>query len=248
MLRKSFILFSGIGAKKERRLWSEGAMDWSDLFSKSAPSGTSAVRFELENAEANYAAQHDAYFYDLLPSGERWRMLSSFSKRFAFIDVELDRFSRYAEPTLLGICRGGLYIPLVRGFNLDSKSVEQALNGADVLVTYNGRRHDIHFLRQLLGREGRRLRMIDLRFVARKAGFSGGLKQLERTIGVERSRYVELAAHGQTARLWKMWKSNGSRSALELLMAYNKEDTCNLHPIALKLGAILEERALADVV
>lgn len=231
--------------RREEALWRRGINDWARLLQD--PGLSALLRAEISEAERRYADGDAAFFYDTLPSNERWRMLSDFPGRLAFLDVELDGSGRYAEPTLVGIYRQGVYTGLVRGSSLARASLSAALDGIDVLVTYNGRRHDMHFLRRLLPEKPWQPRVIDLRYTAARAGFSGGLKQLEKSLGVARDRYVELAATGQATRLWRLWRRTGSRRALELLKAYNREDTRNLAPIALRLCEILGGRAVEDV-
>lgn len=248
LIRKSFILFTGIGRVLEKRLWSEGAYDWQALPSVVHSRMRERLELELVAAEENFALKNTSYFYDKLPRSERWRLLESFSDDVAFLDVELDGWSTYSRPTIVGIYRSGQFFSLVRGINLSRQTMADALGGVGVIVTYNGRRHDMHFLGSLMPPELQQTRVIDMRHIARMAGFSGGLKSLERQTGVVRSRYVELAGTGQAVRLWKMWRMSGSKGPLELLRAYNKEDTCNLHPIGLRLGNILEERTVGNVI
>lgn len=248
MIRKSFILFTGIGRAVEKRLWNSGAIDWTSLPPHLPSRLSDVVEKEVEIAEEKLLERNVDYFYDALPSGERWRLMGAFSEDVAYLDIELDGWDRYSRPTVVGIYKSGKFTSLVRGISLSTEAMAEALDGVDVLVTYNGRRHDMHFLRNLLPDKFQNSRVIDLRHMARQAGFTGGLKSLERQIGVVRDRYVELAGTGQAVRLWKLWRTRGLKGPLELLRAYNREDTCNLLPIGLRLGSILEERTVKDVV
>lgn len=248
MLRRSFILFDGIGRKTEGRLWQSGACDWNDLLEMQEAMHGTHLREQIEVAEERLAAGDASFFYDRLPRKEKWRMLTSMIGRFAFVDIELDGSTSYSRPTVLGICRNGGYRCLVRGVDMDAANLAKALSGTSVIVTYNGKRHDLHYMSGLLPRSPQMPRVLDLRHIALQAGFKGGLKALERDLGIVRNRYVELAANGQSTALWRRWRKTGTRRALELLIAYNREDTCNLSPIALKLGAILEQRAVAHVI
>ncbi len=248
LLRRSFILFDGIGRKTERRLWQGGACDWNDLRTATQVRHRSRLEEQVDIAEERLAAGDATFFYDRLPQPEKWRMLSSMIGKFAFIDIELDGSTSYSRPTVIGICRKGGYRCLVRGIDMDAANLAEAISGTSVIVTYNGKRHDLHYMSGLLPRTPDGMRVLDLRHIALQAGYTGGLKLLERELGIVRNRYVELAANGQTTVLWRKWRKSGTRRALELLIDYNREDTCNLSPIALKLGAILEQRAVAHVV
>lgn len=240
-------MFSGIGRVRERRLWERGVTDWDALQWSLRSKGAGRLEKEICDAEDRYRAGDASYFYDALAPAERWRMLEAFSDCFAFIDVELDGWGRYSRPTMVGILRGGRYRCLVRGVNLNREELSKALEGAGVAVTFNGRRHDMHYISTMLGHPAPWLRTIDLRHIARQAGFPGGLKEVERATGVERLRHVELGAAGQSVRLWHLWSRKGSRGARRLLEEYNREDTCNMLPIALRLGSVLKERIAGNV-
>ncbi|OYT48153.1 hypothetical protein B6U83_04000 [Thermoplasmatales archaeon ex4484_36] len=79
---------------------------------------------------------------------------------------------------------------------------------------------------------------------ARKTGLKGGLKAVERALGIERE--VEVAdVNGEVAvRLWRLWERERSRGALKLLLKYNKEDVKNLEPLARRLYEALKAKTL----
>ncbi|MCL4347143.1 MAG: ribonuclease H-like domain-containing protein [Candidatus Thermoplasmatota archaeon] len=231
MLRRSFIIFKGVGEKRERDLWNAGFMDWNELQPEITRFNSDAGE-EIERAEAKYRQRDAAYFASLLRPCERWRLLSDFRDETAFIDVELDGANRYSRPAMVGIMRNGRYTCLVSGVDLDRDELSRRLHGAKLIVCYNGQRHDIHFLHLILPRIENGFAVIDLLPVCRKLGLNGGLKRVERLAGIERERFVELAASGNAVRYWKEWKRTGRKAFLNILMRYNREDTCNLEPLA----------------
>ena len=84
----------------------------------------------------------------------------------------------------------------------------------------------------------------DLRFGARKLGLSGGLKALEKTLGITRDFEVENLAGEDTLIYWRMWKKDGNKKALRLLRRYNREDVMNLIPLAGYIYEALKEKTL----
>ena len=72
----------------------------------------------------------------------------------------------------------------------------------------------------------------DLRFGCRKVGMCGGLKQVERDIGIVRSENIAEVDGFEAVRLWKRWTSSGDRSARDRLVEYNIADTVNLRELA----------------
>jgi uncharacterized protein YprB with RNaseH-like and TPR domain len=70
----------------------------------------------------------------------------------------------------------------------------------------------------------------DLCFAASRLGLRGGLKQIEREMGIERDPALRGLDGWDAVRLWSQWR-RGDRRALDLLLAYNAADTENLVPL-----------------
>ena len=73
---------------------------------------------------------------------------------------------------------------------------------------------------------------IDLRHVCAKLGLHGGLKQIEKTLGIKRPDDLEGVSGEDAVYLWQQYKATGKRDYLETLVRYNEEDIVNLMPIA----------------
>ena len=69
-----------------------------------------------------------------------------------------------------------------------------------------------------------------LRFVLRRLGLSGGLKVIERRMGLAREEGVDGLNGLDAVRLWAEYRS-GDRSALDRLIRYNTADIVNLEPL-----------------
>ena len=61
---------------------------------------------------------------------------------------------------------------------------------------------------------------------------TGGLKQVERSIGIRRSENIAEVDGFEAVRLWKRWTSSGDRGARDRLVEYNIADTVNLRELA----------------
>jgi len=66
-------------------------------------------------------------------------------------------------------------------------------------------------------------------YTCKKIGLSGGLKQVEQDIGIERDR-PDISGR-DAVRLWREHEQ-GRDGALETLVSYNREDTVNLKELA----------------
>jgi len=152
-----------------------------------------------------------------------------------FLDIETTGLSPdTGEITLIGILvedpqssRPPHYTPLVHGKSLSPENLEMALEGAEVLYTFNGKRFDIPWLRKKLGfrPEEMGIEHRDIYFVFRAMGFRGGQKALEKRFGVD--RYTSDINGRAAAHLGRRFLL-GDRRALVLLLTYNFEDVRNL--------------------
>ena len=230
LLRNTFTIFRGIGPGRERSLWKSGMKSWPDLLADRRCS--SSRKREVEMAEAAYHDADVGFFVSRLPASERWRLFYDFLHGAAFIDVELDGWSRRSEPVLVGIFANGSFTPFVRGENMSADAILAKIGASTMLISFNGARHDMHYVNRIIPDISLRYPVVDLIAMARKAGLPGGLKSVERQLNVRRNSMVELSASGRAVELWHLWRRKGSRGALNLLKMYNREDTCNLLPVS----------------
>jgi len=72
---------------------------------------------------------------------------------------------------------------------------------------------------------------VDLMYVLRGLGLRGGLKQIERAIGLDRGDDLSLLNGRDAVSLWHM-AQEGEPRALETLIRYNAEDLASLPLLA----------------
>jgi len=109
-------------------------------------------------------------------------------------------------------------------------------------VTFNGKRFDVPFLESSFGLDVDTPHL-DLMYTCRKLGLSGGLKPIEREIGIGRDR-PDISGR-DAVRLWREHES-GADGSLETLVSYNREDAVNLRALADEATARLDHQ-LFDV-
>src|SRR5262249_19410666 len=112
----------------------------------------------------------------------------------------------------------------VQGQNL-SRFVEE-IGEFTLLVTYNGKLFDLPFLRREFGLPLAHAH-IDLRYPLAALGYKGGLKKIERSLGLEREGPVALLDGWCAVLLWR-YHEQGETGALETLLRYNLEDVVHL--------------------
>jgi uncharacterized protein YprB with RNaseH-like and TPR domain len=84
---------------------------------------------------------------------------------------------------------------------------------------------------------------IDLRFVLASLGHRGGLKAIERRLGLSRDASIEGVDGFEAVMLWHRAR-RGDRAALEKLLLYNLTDVVNLVELA-EVAVAAKRRAAA---
>ncbi len=130
-----------------------------------------------------------SFFRRLSDLGEAWRIFPEFADQCVYLDIETTGLSTvFDSVTLVGLFDGRRYDVYVQGVNLDE--LEAALKKFSVVVTFNGAGFDLRFLRSAFPGITLPPIHIDLRWVTRKLGFKGGLKEIEKHFGLQRKESV----------------------------------------------------------
>lgn len=159
--------------------------------------------------------------------------------KFAFLDIET---SWQQTITVIGIYRSGQGTVQLVAPDISRERLLEALEGVDQIFTYNGKAFDLRVIHQHLGVNlSEQFVHRDLMFDCWKRKLKGGLKGVERLLGIHRD--TEGVDGRQALRLWDAWRG-GNDEALELLLRYNKEDCENLEILARKIGVISAQEAL----
>lgn len=252
MIRRTFLILPRVGRKAERSIWMEGIERWDDFLRSERVRGFSPERKRqcdsmISVAERFLRSGQTRYFTRILPGSEQWRMYECLERDVAYLDIETDGLSCDAEVTVVGIHRAGETRTLVKGIDLDSAALAEELGRCRMLVTYNGSSFDLPILQYHFPFAMPQVPHMDLRHACNRIGLKGGLKSVERALGIRRPSEVEFVTGEEAAYLWKMWRKRGSRNALSLLRRYNEEDTRNLESIARHAYEALSERTLSEV-
>lgn len=249
MLQNTFLHLDGFGAIKERQLWNSGVRTIGDYanaqndqlsFDFSDKTHSSAVQMTLDAL----LEKNTRFFSERLPSTEFYRIAATYPDETVFIDLETTGLSHYYdEITVIGVLRGDDFNYFVKGDS--DKKLKKVLNiiaNAKCIVTFNGALFDLKFLRK----EHPNLHIpkahIDLRFFARRFGYSGGQKKTEFDLNIKRSSEVVGVAGEQAPLLWHEYKLGDNKSG-SLLVEYNRADVLGMqhilnHLISKKINAL----------
>jgi hypothetical protein len=99
-----------------------------------------------------------------------------------------------------------------------------------VLVTFFGSGFDLPVIRRSFPGITLDQLHVDLCFLLKRIGLSGGLKRIESQLGIRRRPETEGLDGWEAVRLWHAYQA-GSDEALDLLLTYNKEDVMNMEPL-----------------
>lgn len=240
-IENSFIPVRGVGEKTERKLWRAGVTTW-DEFDGSVVGPTTAERIEdfIEAAWDHLEDGNARFFGEQFPSGSYWRLYENFSDRTCFLDIETTGLDQHHhDVTVVGLHRDGETDALVRGQDLTAERLRRELDAAELLVTFNGKRFDVPFLETTFDLDVD-LPHLDLMYPCRQLGLTGGLKEIERRVGIDRDR-PDLSGR-DAVRLWREYE-RGDDAALETLVSYNRDDTANME----RLVDVVTDRLHEDV-
>ncbi len=159
----------------------------------------------------------------------------------AYLDIETTGLSPGdCMLTVAGIylcCDDSSRVIQLVGQEITADSLLCALKGVSIVHTYNGSRFDLPFINCRLGLDISRLcAHRDLMFDCWRNNLYGGLKSVERQLGIER-RLKDVNGL-EAVRLWWRYVDNFDTDALEKLLEYNKEDIINLKMLKQKLAVM----------
>ncbi len=245
MLTSTFVFLQGVGPATERRLWQQGLLHWQHFLNESKIAGLSAERKswydgELAQAQAHLDAGRLGFFAARLQSRDHWRFYDLCRPRIVYLDIETTgAAAAYGQVTVVGLHRAGRTVTLVQGQGLTTDRLQEEFDQGDLLVTFCGASFDVPYLRSRFPHLRLDLPHFDLCVAARRLGLRGGLKQIERDLGIARDPALQGLDGWDAVRLWTRWNASGDQAALDLLLAYNRADTVNLVPLAERLHADL---------
>ncbi len=230
MLNHSFSHIPSVGGSTERKIWISGIKTMDD-FLKSPPTFLSSnkrnkIADHIHVSKEKLQSKDARYFYDNLPSKEHWRIFKDYQGTTAYIDIETTGLGDPGDIiTTIALYDGKTIKHYTNGKNLDAfkKDIKQY----EVIVTYNGKTFDIPFIESYF-RISIPHSHIDLRYILKSLGYSGGLKSCEEQLGIGRTSSLAEVDGYFAVLLWNDYKRKKNKRSLETLLSYNIEDVLNL--------------------
>jgi len=241
MLGHTFRHLSGVGPKSESSLWSAGIHEWEDALSAPnlpvSPGKAGLLRQGIENSLAALEEDDADWFASRLRAPDAWRLFPRFLPHAGYLDIETDG-AQNPTVTAVALRHRGRLTTYVHGRNMGD--LARDLAQVKVLVTFNGKCFDAPIIERVL-RVPCPKAHVDLRFVLKAVGASGGLKACEKRYGLSR-RELDGVDGWSAVLLWREWERTGDERVLQTLLAYNAADVLSLEVL---LAHALDELLLA---
>jgi len=229
MISCTFQHLEGIGTKKEHNLWRNGITSWKDLEALQnkqrylfEDTANESKKLPLHLAQKALIEENAEFFAKKLPRREYYRIALSFPEKTLFLDIETTGLSKFYDTiTIVGWSMGREYNVFIKGDT--DESLRKAISNAKTIVTFNGSLFDLPFILWQFENINIPLCHIDLRFLAKRVGLSGGQKAIENMIGIKRPEGLSNLKSKDAPGLWYkyLW---GETSSLKKLIAYNHAD------------------------
>ena len=232
MLESTFRVLPGIGPSREKELWAKGYVRWGDLPAEGAilsPRIDDRLRASVAEARELCTRGDVAALAARLPAAERWRLWPAFAEQTCFLDIECD--GRGETVTVVGVFDAEGPHAFVHGVNLDVAALNETFARSAIVATFNGTSFDLPVLRRAFPGLALPPVHVDVLHLWRRLGERGGLKTLEKRLGLPRPATVDGLDGFAAVRLWQQWELDRDVEALRRIVEYNLYDAIQLRPL-----------------
>lgn len=164
-----------------------------------------------------------------------------------YLDIETTGLSpKKDEITIVGLLCNNTFEQFTKNVNLKAYYIDEyiMMHEPTEVVGYNSNRFDIPFMESFGVETLANLKQTDLMIQCHNLNLKGGLKKVESILDIERQH--EPLNFFQQKALWKKWINTNDWSALDRLLAYNKEDVMNLPLVEEKLKLRTDKKGKAQ--
>jgi len=235
MLTETFLFLPGVNTKTEQRIWACGIRNWDDLLDADHIPSISRERLSFWKTRIRHAKtlleQENGlwHFARMVGSRYAWRVYQDVLDNPRYVDIETTEY--HYDITVIGVSDGEFYQAFVRDKNLTHQALRRAFAGATCIVTFNGGSFDLPIIERNFPGVLPSVPHLDLRHICAQAGLRGGLKRIERQLGIRRAAAIRDTNGVDAIMLWYRHKL-GDEQALIDLVDYNAADVLNLAPLA----------------
>lgn len=225
----------GLGLPIERAIWAAGCTSWShflaepDRFTVGQADRKQVIEI-LKRSVESFESRDSRFFMERLGLHDSWRAFPDFRDCCVYLDIETDGGKSGNSITTVGLYDGSGFRALIKGKDL--KDLPDILGDYRMIVTFFGAGFDLPMIQKRFKSLEINHLHIDLCPTLRRLGHRGGLKKIEKELGLSRGEDTDGLNGLDAIRLWNRYKTLGDEAALETLIAYNREDVVNLETLA----------------
>jgi uncharacterized protein YprB with RNaseH-like and TPR domain len=234
MLKNTFCHIPLISSRTEEMLWRSGVRSWGDVPGRAPLPLTEKkcenVKKHIEESVKHLEAGDTQYFSEEIPTNQHWRLFREFRSSAAFLDIETTGLWANDEITTIALYDGTSIYHYINGVNLNQ--FKKDILRYNLIVTYNGKCFDVPFIQNYFGIHVTAAH-IDLRYVLKSLGYTGGLKRCEEKLGIRRDGLEDVDGFFAVL-LWNEYKKKRNERALETLLAYNIKDAVDLEELMIR--------------
>lgn len=231
-----------VGPQREKALRLEGCACWADVLDAAHPlAGLDLFAWDEVRAAAERglrAVQEDdaGFFVARLPPLEQWRVLAQWFARASYFDIETSGLEAGSIVTLVCCFHEGQPLRFLADENLDD--FLDLLESVKLLVSFNGASFDVPRVLDRFHIPELPCAHVDLRWLCHHAGWKGGLKKIEKALGLRRPADLDGLGGAEAVWLWHAWSEKRDERARRTLERYCSADTVMLKLLAGKLCAL----------
>lgn len=232
MLNKTFSHIEGVSIETEKKLRENQIHNWETFLEKHneinflPQNKLDKIKSEILLSKEQLKNNNLNYFKEKIDPKEHWKLIEY--GKIAYVDIETTGLSRWTDDmTMLGIYDGETPKSYILGQDLED--AKEHLKQFDIIVTFNGKQFDLPFIEYKFNEKYNHVHL-DLRWMLKEFNLSGGLKKIEKELGITRDDEIAQVDGREAVRLWKKYK-NGDEEALRKLIKYNHEDIVNLQTL-----------------
>ncbi|MBN2367442.1 ribonuclease H-like domain-containing protein [Candidatus Woesearchaeota archaeon] len=229
MLTNTFIHIPYVGESTEKRLWENNIRSWDDFLAVSSNHmpNHNLIQKHIELSKSMYESKDHVFFSNRLLHRYHWRAYPDFKDRCCFLDIETTGLDKKRDDlTVIGLYDGKESKVYINGKNMEK--FREDIKKYSFIVSFNGYCFDIPFLQAKFPKINFNQLHVDLRFTMRSLGYTGGLKKIEKTLGIERESDLQGMTGWDAVKLWHRYMRYNDEKALDKLVRYNIEDIENL--------------------
>jgi uncharacterized protein YprB with RNaseH-like and TPR domain len=175
-----------------------------------------------------------------LPGTEQWRVLHAWHEQATFFDIETSGLEPESAVTLVVCLHRGRLLRFLKDENLDD--FLPLLDEVKLLVSFNGSGFDVPRIESRFHVPRIPCAHLDLRWACHHCGWRGGLKNIERALGLVRPPDLRGLGGAEAVWLWRQWEETRRPAARRLLERYCAADVLSLRWLA---AIVLAERRCA---